>query len=95
VRQIEFRDVVLRPLVTEKTLKRSERSNTYTFEVRDDANKVQIRRAIEHLFKVSVLGVRTQRVEGKTRRMGRRLGMTPPWKKAVVRVKQGQTIEFV
>jgi large subunit ribosomal protein L23 len=89
-----YRDVVLRPLVTEKTLKRSERLNTYTFEVKDEANKVQVRQAIEHLFKVHVLSVRTQRVLGKRRRVGRRIGMTAPWKKAIVQLKAGETIEF-
>jgi large subunit ribosomal protein L23 len=94
VRDLQWREVVLRPVVTEKTLKRAERQNAYTFEVKDLANKVQIRRAVEHLFEVKVTGVRTQRVAGKMRRMGRSLGTTAPWKKAVVRVKSGQTIEF-
>jgi large subunit ribosomal protein L23 len=92
---LAWRDVLLRPVVTEKTLKRSERQNTYTFEVREDANKVQIRQAVEHLFKVKVLGVRTQRYLGKRRRVLRAVGLTPPWKKAIVQVKAGQTIEVV
>ena len=92
--ELAWRDVVLRPLVTEKTLKRSERLNTYTFEVKDEANKIQVRHAVEHLFKVHVLSVRTQRVLGKRRRMGRRVGMTAPWKKAIVQIRPGETIEF-
>jgi large subunit ribosomal protein L23 len=94
VNALEHRDVVLRPIVTEKTLKRSERLNTYTFEVKDGANKIQVRDAVEHLFKVHVLSVRTQRVYGTRRRMGRRIGMTAPWKKAIIRLKAGETIEF-
>jgi large subunit ribosomal protein L23 len=95
MRDLAWRDVVLRPLVTEKTLKRSERANTYTFEVRDESNKIQICEAVEHLFNVHVLEVRTQRCVGKMRRVGRSIGRTAPWKKAVVKVKAGETIEFV
>jgi large subunit ribosomal protein L23 len=81
--------------VTEKTLRRSERLNAYTFEVRVASNKVQIRDAVEHLFKVDVVGVRTQNLMGKRRRMGRSVGFTAPWKKAIVKLQAGQTIEFV
>ncbi len=94
MKSLGHQDVVLRPVVTEKTLKKAERTNTYTFEVREAANKIQIRSAVEHLFKVHVTGVRTQRYLGKRRRMGRALGMTPSWKKAVVRVRPGDTIDF-
>jgi large subunit ribosomal protein L23 len=95
VKDLAYRDVVLRPVVTEKTLRRSERLNAYTFEVRAGANKVQIRDAVEHLFKVDVVGVRTQNLAGKRRRMGRSVGFTAPWKKAIVKLQAGQTIEFV
>ena len=88
-------DILLRPMVTEKTLARAERRNTYTFEVAQGANKVQIRHAVEKVFKVSVTGVRTQTVHGKVRRMGRSVGRTADWKKAIVRVKAGDSIEFV
>ena len=64
-------DIVLRPVVTEKTLKMAERENTYTFRVANTANKVQIRDAIERLFKVDVVDVRTQNYLGKARRVGR------------------------
>jgi large subunit ribosomal protein L23 len=87
-------DVLLRPLVTEKTLRRAERENAYTFEVHAGANKVQIRDAVERVFKVGVVEVRTQNRKGKQRRLGRWIGSTPPWKKAIVRVKAGDTIEF-
>lgn len=88
-------DVLLRPLVTEKSLARAERRNTYTFEVASNANKVQIRSAVEKVFKVTVTGVRTQSCHGKLRRMGRSIGRTADWKKAIVRVKAGDSIEFV
>ena len=94
MKDLGHHEVVLRPLVTEKSLRLAERQNTYTFRVKENANKVQIRDAIERLFKVQVEDVRTQRVFGKMRRMGRSVGQTAPWKKAVVRVKAGQTIDF-
>ena len=87
-------DVVLNPVITEKTLRLAERHNTYTFRVRATANKVQVRDAIERLFGVTVEGVRTQNYIGKFRRVGRYTGATPNWKKAVVKVKEGDTIEF-
>lgn len=94
MKALTYQAVVLRPIVTEKTLAQAERYNTYTFEVRENANKVQIRRAVEHLFKVDVTGVRTQRCLGKRRRMGRHVGDTGSWKKAVIRVREGDTIDF-
>ncbi|MFV1958149.1 MAG: 50S ribosomal protein L23 [Planctomycetota bacterium] len=94
MKELNHQEIVLRPVITEKTLKESERHNAYTFRVRENANKVQIRRAVEHLFSVHVKGVRTQRYIGKRRRMGRSVGSTGNWKKAVVRVKEGDTIDF-
>jgi len=87
-------EVVLRPLITEKTLRMAERDNAYTFQVRSTANKVQVRDAIERLFDVRVTDVRTQNYRGKFRRVGRYTGATPNWKKAVITVKQGDSIEF-
>jgi len=94
VKELTFQQVVLRPIVTEKTIAQAERYNTYSFVVRENANKVQIRTAIENLFKVGVDDVRTQRYMGKRRRMGRYFGTTGNWKKAIVRVKEGDTIDF-
>jgi large subunit ribosomal protein L23 len=94
MRALTTQDVILRPLITEKTLRIAERENAYTFQVRLIANKVQIREAIERLFDVRVLDVRTQMFRGKTRRVLRTVGATPNWKKAVVKVKEGDTIEF-
>ena len=87
-------DIVLNPVITEKTLRMAERTNAYTFRVRPNANKVQVRDAIERLFNVTVVSVRTQNYIGKFRRVGRYVGTTPNWKKAVVKVKEGDTIEF-
>lgn len=94
MKELTFQQVVLRPIVTEKTIAQAERYNTYSFVVRENANKVQIRTAIENLFKVGVDDVRTQRYMGKRRRMGRYFGTTGNWKKAIVRVKEGDTIDF-
>ena len=87
-------EIVLRPVVTEKTLRLAEKENAYTFRVALSANKVQVREAIEKLFKVGVVAVRTASQMGKFRRMGRSFGTTSPWKKAVVQVKAGDSIEF-
>jgi large subunit ribosomal protein L23 len=87
-------EIVLKPLITEKTLRMAERDNAYTFKVRTTANKVQVRDAVERIFKVSVVAVRTQNCIGKFRRMGRSTGATSNWRKAVVKVKQGDSIEF-
>ena len=94
MKALKHEEVVLRPVVTEKTLRAAERENTYTFEVAQTANKVQIRKAIEHLFEVNVTDVRTQRYLGKGRRMGRSVGTTGNWKKALIRLKEGDTIDF-
>ena len=94
MKELTFQQVVLRPNVTENTIAQAERYNTYSFVVRENANKVQIRTAIENLFKVGVDDVRTQRYMGKRRRMGRYFGTTGNWKKAIVRVKEGDTIDF-
>ena len=87
-------EIVLRPVITEKTLRIAERENAYTFQVHVTANKVQVRDAIERLFNVAVVDVRTQNIQGKRRRMGRYVGTTGNWKKAVVKVREGDTIDF-
>ena len=94
MKSLAWQDVVLRPVVTEKTIAMAERANTYTFVVREGANKIQIREAVARIFKVEVDDVRTQRYLGKHRRVGRHVGTTGNWKKAIVRVKEGHTIAF-
>ena len=86
--------VIRRPLVTEKSTIERELQNIVTFEVDLRANKTEIRRAVEALFDVQVLGVRTSRVRGKKRRVGRNIGYKPNWKKARVRLREGDSIEF-
>jgi len=88
-----LRDVLIRPLVTEKTTAMMQ-DNKYTFVVPLKANKVQIRQAVEQIFKVKVLVVNTVRVMGKTKRMGKTEGKRPDYKKAIVKLAPGQTIEF-
>jgi large subunit ribosomal protein L23 len=86
--------VVLRPLLTEKGTRLKEEGNQYLFWVAKTANKVEIKRAIEKLFRVTVLDVQTLRVRGKVKRLGRFQGRRPDWKKAVATLKQGDTIEL-
>jgi len=83
-------EVVRRPIVTEKGLTKKEAENTLTFEVHPDANKVQVRQAIEKLFKVKVADVRTLNNEGKLRRRGRFAGYRSDWKKVYVKLKAGE-----
>ena len=83
-------DLVRRPIVTEKGHTKKEAENTLCFEVHPDANKLQIKAAIEKLFKVKVAEVRTAIFEGKLRRRGRYAGYRSDWKKAYVRLKKGQ-----
>ncbi len=86
--------IIRRPLVTEKGNSLRETSNQYLFEVASAANKIQIRRAIESLFGVHVLDVRTQQVRGKWKRVGRHMGKRANWKKAFVSLAAGDKIEL-
>ena len=87
-------DVILRPVVTEKSTLARELANVVTLAVDPRANKHEIRRAVETLFQVEVLSVRTIRMPRKTRRVGRYVGRRPEWKKAIVTLAEGQSIEF-
>lgn len=86
--------VIRAPLITEKGTMVAERSNQVVFKVDRRANKVEIRRAVETMFKVKVVEVRTINVLGKTRRVGRAMGRRSDWKKAYVTLAQGQRIDF-
>jgi large subunit ribosomal protein L23 len=86
--------VIRRPLVTEKSTIGREEENLATFAVDPAANKHDIRRAVEQLFNVEVEDVRTMRQPRKKRRVGRRIGRRSEWKKAIVRLAEGQSIEF-
>jgi len=86
--------VVTSPLITEKGTLVNETGNQYLFEVHRNANKVEIRRAVETFFKVKVEKVRTMNYLGKNRRVGRWMGQRPNWKKAYVTLAEGQRIDF-
>jgi len=90
----ELHQIIKRPLVTEKSTRQKEESNQIAFVVDPRANKIQIRQAVEKLFKVKVQAVRTMNMVGKRKRMGRHFGWTPDWKKAIVTLKEGERIEF-
>ena len=87
-------DVIRKPLVTEKSNIGREEQNLVTFAVDPRASKHEIRRAVEQLFSVKVVGVRTMRMPRKTRRVGRFAGRKTAWKKAIVKLAEGQAIEF-
>jgi len=90
----ELHDIILRPLVTEKTARAEAENNVYTFEVGMDSNKVQIADAVQRLFGVKVESVRTQIMRGKFKRFGRFSGKRSNWKKASVRLADGDFLNF-
>jgi large subunit ribosomal protein L23 len=87
-------ETVVRPLITEKTSAAFQDRGEYTFEVHPDASKPQIRQAIEELFGVKVTDVWTSNQRGKEKRMGKTIGRRPSWKKAIVKLREGDTIEI-
>jgi len=88
------RDIVRRALLTEKGVLMREGANRYLFEVAPRANKIEIRKAVEEIFGVQVVHVRTMNVAGKPKRLGRFTGRQAAWKKAVVTLRPGQVIEM-
>jgi large subunit ribosomal protein L23 len=90
----DAREVIIMPLVSEKNTNLRADQNKYVFRVETKANKLQIKNAVEELFKVKVEEVTTMRMHGKPKRLGRFEGRRPDWKKAVVRLKKGETIEL-
>jgi large subunit ribosomal protein L23 len=90
----EPRSIVRRALVTEKGTRLREGQNGFLFDVARDANKIQIKHAVEAIFNVKVATVRTLRVHGKPKRLGRYAGHRPDWKKAIVTLKKGESIEL-
>jgi large subunit ribosomal protein L23 len=85
-------EVVVRPVVTEKSSAAYQERGEYTFQVHPEASKPQIRQAIESLFGVKVTGVWTSNVRGKEKRMGNTTGRRPAWKKAIVKLREGDSI---
>ncbi|HPT69860.1 MAG TPA: 50S ribosomal protein L23 [Syntrophomonas sp.] len=89
----DYRDIIIKPVVTEKSMDLLA-DNKYTFIVDKNANKTEIKSAIEHIFKVEVAKVYTMNIKGKPKRMGRFEGKRPDRKKAVVALKAGQKIRL-
>ncbi|GAV23825.1 50S ribosomal protein L23 [Carboxydothermus pertinax] len=87
------RDIIIRPLITEKSMDLAQ-ENKYTFVVDKNANKIEIKAAVEQLFNVKVEKVNTIRVKGKMKRVGRFVGRTPEYKKAIVKLRAGDKIEL-
>jgi large subunit ribosomal protein L23 len=87
-------EIIKRPLDTEKLDRMRDRENKFAFEIDMKANKTEIKQAIEQLFKVKVLDVKTSIVRGKFRRIGRSEGQRPNWKKAIVTLKEGDAISL-
>lgn len=90
---MEARDIIIKPVVTEKSIGLME-NNKYVFKVALSANKIEIKKAIEEIFKVKVVDVNTVRVKGKEKRMGRSVGKTSDYKKAIVQLAEGDSIEI-
>jgi large subunit ribosomal protein L23 len=86
----QAQSVLKLPLITEKSTFQKEKNRTLTFKVARDANKIEIKAAVEKIFKVKVAGVRTATFHGKVRRQGRFSGQRPDWKKAYVTLKKGE-----
>ena len=87
-------DVIRAPLISEKGSLLAENTQQVLFKVRPEANKIEVKRAVETLFKVKVIKVRMARYMGKVRRIGRNMGRRPEWKKAYVTLREGDKIDF-
>jgi len=90
---VHLYEVLRRPLITEKSTE-LQVQNKYAFEIADEANKPQVKKAIENAFKVKVTGVNVVTMPGKSRRVGKRIIQTRSWKKAIVTLQAGDKIEF-
>lgn len=87
--------VLIGPLLTEKGTLLKERDNKVLFKVAKDANKIEIKKAVEEIFNVKVERVATMNCKGKLKRMGRYEGKRPDWKKAIVTLKEGEKLDFI
>lgn len=90
---MDMHDLLLKPVITEKTTMMMS-DGKYTFKVPLHANKIEIRKAVEKVFNVKVKSVTTLRTMGKMKRMGKYIGKRPDYKKAIVTLQEGETIEF-
>ena len=90
----DYRDVIIRPVVTEKSMKLMAEDNKVTFEVAKGVNKIEVRNAVEKAFNVKVVKVNMLNTKSKPKRVGRYVGKTSAVHKAIVKIKEGQTIEL-
>ncbi|MCC3145081.1 50S ribosomal protein L23 [Halanaerobium sp. Z-7514] len=90
----DARDIIIAPIISENSMEQMEEANTYTFKVAKNSNKVEIRNAVEEIFKVKVINVNTMNVRGKKRRLGFHEGKKPDWKKALVTLAEDDEIEI-
>jgi large subunit ribosomal protein L23 len=92
--KVDSHRVLIRPLLTEKITGLREKTNTVGFVVHPDANRIQIRQAVEALLKVKVAKINIMNIRGKIKRLGRVSGMRSDWKKALVTLKEGEKLEM-
>lgn len=91
---MEIRQIILEPIVTEKSTTARETQNRYSFKVQPKSSKDQIAKAVEEIFNVHVIKVNTMNMRGKMKRLGRNRGRKSAWKKAVVTIAQGESVDF-
>ena len=89
---IHPRNIIISPIITEKSSNQVQNENTYSFKVSSNANKIEIKKAIERIFAVKVLAVNTIRYKGKSKSLGKYNGKRPDWKKAIVTLREGDKI---
>ncbi|ADO77811.1 50S ribosomal protein L23 [Halanaerobium praevalens] len=89
----DARDIIIAPIISENTMSQMQENNTYTFKVAKNANKIEVRNAVEEIFSVKVVNVNTINVRGKKRRLGFHTGKKPDWKKALVKLAEDDEIE--
>ena len=89
-----YRDIIIRPIITEKSMRYMDEDNTVTFEVAKGTNKIEVARAVEHIFGVDVEKVNIMNVKPKKKRVGRYVGKTKAVRKAIVKIKAGQDIDL-
>ncbi|HNQ39222.1 MAG TPA: 50S ribosomal protein L23 [Candidatus Cloacimonas sp.] len=89
---IHSRNIIISPIITEKSSNQIQKENTYSFKVSSNANKIEIKKAIERIFAVKVLAVNTIRYQGKPKSLGKYNGKRPDWKKAIVTLRKGDKI---
>ncbi|MFC1643647.1 50S ribosomal protein L23 [Chlamydiota bacterium] len=87
--------IILHPVISEKGTALNESQNKYIFAIDPKANKIEVKKAIEEMFKVKVLNVNTANVSGKKKRIRQQLGMTSAWKKAIITLREGDKIQFI